>query len=82
MAHGAGNIEVQLHDWGVDFAAWCSYKYMNSGPGNLSGLFVHEKHLGKKDILRFEGWWGHNKQRRFLMEPEFDPMPIGRCLAA
>lgn len=64
-----------LHDWGVDFAAWCSYKYMNSGPGNLSGLFVHEKHLGKKDIPRFEGWWGHNKQRRFLMEPEFDPMP-------
>lgn len=75
LAHGAGNIEMQLHDWGVDFAAWCSYKYMNSGPGNLSGLFVHEKHLGKKDIPRFEGWWGHNKQRRFLMEPEFDPMP-------
>ncbi|NER12394.1 kynureninase [Leptobacterium flavescens] len=75
LAHAAGNIKMELHDWNVDFAAWCSYKYMNSGPGNVSGAFVHEKHLGKKDIPRFEGWWGHNKERRFLMEPEFDPMP-------
>lgn len=75
LAHGAGNIKLQLHDWDVDFAAWCSYKYMNSGPGNASGVFVHQKHLNKKDIPRFEGWWGHEKSRRFLMEPEFQPMP-------
>ncbi|WP_281765707.1 kynureninase [Neptunitalea lumnitzerae] len=75
LAHGAGNVELKLHDWGVDFAAWCSYKYMNSGPGNVSGIFVHQKHLNKKDIPRFEGWWGHDKERRFLMEPEFTPMP-------
>ena len=75
LAHAAGNIELKLHDWGVDFAAWCSYKYMNSGPGNASGCFVHEKYHGQKDIPRFEGWWGHNKERRFLMEPEFQPEP-------
>ncbi|NAS29592.1 kynureninase [Flavobacteriaceae bacterium R38] len=75
LAHAAGNIKMELHNWNVDFAAWCSYKYMNAGPGNASGVFVHEKYLGKKDIPRFEGWWGHNKERRFLMEPHFDPMP-------
>lgn len=75
LAHAAGNIDLNLHDWEVDFAAWCSYKYMNSGPGNASGIFVHQKHLRKKDIPRFEGWWGHDKSRRFLMEPEFSPMP-------
>ena len=75
LAHAAGNVELSLHDWGVDFAAWCSYKYMNSGPGNASGCFVHEKYHGKKDIPRFEGWWGHIKERRFLMEPEFQPEP-------
>ena len=75
LAHAAGNIEMQLHEWEVDFAAWCSYKYMNAGPGNASGVFIHEKHHGKKDIPRFEGWWGHNKERRFLMEPTFDPIP-------
>ncbi|WP_281755970.1 kynureninase [Neptunitalea chrysea] len=74
LAHGAGNIELKLHDWDVDFAAWCSYKYMNSGPGNVSGVFINQKHLNKKDIPRFEGWWGHDKERRFLMEPEFIPM--------
>lgn len=74
LAHAAGNIKLDLHDWEVDFAAWCSYKYMNSGPGNASGVFVHQKHLGKKDIPRFEGWWGHDKPTRFLMEPEFIPM--------
>jgi kynureninase len=73
LAHAAGNVELQLHDWDVDFAAWCSYKYMNSGPGNASGCFIHEKYHGRKDIPRFEGWWGHNKERRFLMEPEFQP---------
>nr|WP_321414182.1 kynureninase [uncultured Allomuricauda sp.] len=74
LAHGAGNIKLNLHDWGADFAAWCSYKYMNSGPGNASGIFVHEKHLGKEDIPRFEGWWGTKKETRFLMLPEFDPI--------
>ena len=73
LAHAAGNIKLALHDWNVDFAAWCSYKYMNSGPGNVSGCFVNEKYHNKKDIPRFEGWWGHNKDRRFLMEPEFQP---------
>ena len=73
LAHAAGNIKLALHDWNVDFAAWCSYKYMNSGPGNVSGCFINEKYHNKKDIPRFEGWWGHNKDRRFLMEPEFQP---------
>lgn len=74
LAHAAGNIKLQLHDWGVDFAAWCSYKYMNSGPGNVSGIFVHEKHHNNTDLPRFAGWWGHNKERRFIMEPKFDPV--------
>lgn len=75
LAHGAGNIELKLHDWDVDFASWCSYKYMNSGPGNASGCFVHERFHDRKDIPRFEGWWGTKKESRFLMEPEFEPMP-------
>lgn len=74
LAHAAGNIELQLHDWKVDFAAWCSYKYMNSGPGNASGCFVHEMHHNDADLPRFAGWWGHNKERRFKMEPKFDPV--------
>ncbi len=74
LAHAVGNIELKLHDWGVDFAAWCSYKYMNSGPGNASGIFVNEKYLNKTDIPRFEGWWGTKKESRFLMKPEFEPM--------
>jgi len=74
LAHAAGNIKLQLHDWGVDFAAWCSYKYMNSGPGNVSGLFIHENHHNNTDLPRFAGWWGHNKERRFKMEPKFDPV--------
>jgi len=73
LAHAAGNIELHLHDWDVDFAAWCSYKYMNSGPGNASGCFVHEKHH-TTNLPRFAGWWGHNKERRFKMEPQFDPV--------
>ncbi|SFF57936.1 Kynureninase [Salegentibacter agarivorans] len=73
LAHAAGNIELKLSEWKVDFAAWCSYKYMNSGPGNASGCFINEKYHNQKDIPRFEGWWGHNKERRFLMEPEFQP---------
>jgi kynureninase len=75
LAHAAGNIKLELHDWDVDFASWCSYKYMNSGPGNASGCFVHEKHHNNRDLPRFAGWWGHNKERRFKMEPIFDPAP-------
>ena len=74
LAHAVGNVELRLHDWDIDFAAWCSYKYMNSGPGNASGVFIHEKHLDKKDIPRFEGWWGTKKETRFLMKPQFEPM--------
>ena len=74
LAHAAGNIELHLHDWQVDFAAWCSYKYMNSGPGNASGCFIHEKHHTNSKLPRFAGWWGHNKERRFKMEPQFDPI--------
>lgn len=74
LAHAVGNIELKLNEWGVDFAAWCSYKYMNSGPGNVSGFFVHEKHHHDKDLSRFAGWYGHNKERRFLMESQFDPV--------
>lgn len=74
LAHAAGNIELKLHDWRVDFAAWCSYKYMNSGPGNASGCFIHEKHHTNKELARFGGWWGHNKERRFKMEPQYDPI--------
>ncbi|SCY91635.1 kynureninase [Flavobacterium caeni] len=74
LAHAAGNIKLELHNWNVDFAAWCSYKYMNSGPGNASGCFVHEKHHADKTLNRFAGWWGHNKERRFKMEPDFDPV--------
>ena len=72
LAHAAGNVKLELHDWKVDFAAWCSYKYMNSGPGNASGIFVHEMHHGDPEMPRFAGWWGHNKERRFKMEPVFD----------
>lgn len=74
LAHGAGNVELKLHDWKADFAAWCSYKYMNSGPGNASGIYIHEQYLNKKDIPRFEGWWGTKKSERFLMKPDFEPM--------
>ncbi len=74
LAHAAGNIKLELHDWNVDFAAWCSYKYMNSGPGNASGCFIHEKHHTNKELKRFAGWYGHNKERRFKMEPTFDPV--------
>lgn len=74
LAHAAGNIALELHDWNVDFACWCSYKYMNSGPGNASGCFIHEKHHNDDSLPRFAGWWGHNKARRFKMEPNFEPV--------
>lgn len=75
LAHGAGNLELKLHDWNVDFAAWCSYKYLNSGPGSVAGAFVHEKHLKNLDLPLFAGWWGHDKKTRFLMDSQFVPMP-------
>jgi len=75
LAHAAGNINLQLHDWGMDFAAWCSYKYLNSSPGGVSGMFVHERHANRPELPRFAGWWGHDKDVRFLMESGFRPMP-------
>ncbi|RBQ03204.1 kynureninase [Pedobacter miscanthi] len=71
LAHAAGNVPVKLHDWGVDFACWCSYKYQNSGPGGISGIFVHEKHFGNTDLNRFAGWWGYQESKRFKMEKGF-----------
>ena len=75
LAHGVGNIKPELHDSGVDFAAWCTYKYLNSGPGSLGGLFVHEKHAHNKDLKRFAGWWSHNKSTRFNMRQPLDVIP-------
>ena len=74
LAHAAGNIELKLHDWGVDFAAWCSYKYLNGGPGAVGGAFVHERHAESFGLPRFAGWWGHDKESRFLMGPDFQPI--------
>ncbi len=72
LAHAAGNVELKLHEWDVDFACWCSYKYLNSGPGGVAGIFIHEKHARNKNIPRFAGWWGHDKGSRFRMEKGFD----------
>lgn len=74
LAHAAGNIKLELHNWNVDFASWCSYKYLNSGPGSVAGVFVHEKHLINTDLPLFAGWWGHDKKTRFLMDKTFVPM--------
>ena len=74
LAHAAGNVPLSLHEWDVDFAAWCSYKYLNSSPGNVGGIFVHEKHGRSFDLPRFGGWWGHDKNTRFEMKNGFQPM--------
>lgn len=75
LAHAAGNIPLKLHDWNVDFAVWCSYKYLNSGPGGVSGIFVHERHAQDDKLPRFAGWWGHDEGQRFKMEAGFIAMP-------
>lgn len=75
LAHAAGNVELRLHDWGIDCAAWCSYKYLNSGPGGVAGAFIHEKHAHKWDGPRLEGWWGTDPASRFAMSPDFVPAP-------
>jgi kynureninase len=75
LAHAAGNLRLKLHEWGPDFAVWCSYKYLNGGPGCAAGCFVHERHARARDLPRFAGWWGHDEQSRFEMGPNFQPMP-------
>lgn len=75
LAHAAGNIPLQLHDWDVDCAVWCSYKYLNAGPGAAAGCFVHERHAQRPELPRLAGWWGHDKASRFQMPPTFNPIP-------
>lgn len=79
LAHAAGNLKLELHDWNVDFACWCSYKYLNSGPGGVSGAYVHQRHLNDPTIPRLAGWWGHDKNSRFKMEKGFIPMPTAEA---
>jgi len=75
LAHAAGNIKLKMHEWNADFACWCSYKYLNSGPGGVSGVFIHQRHISDKKIPRLAGWWGQDKATRFKMEKEFNPIP-------
>jgi kynureninase len=75
LAHAAGNVPLELHDWGVDFAAWCTYKYLNSGPGGIAGCFVHQRHVADPSLPKFTGWWGTAKASRFEMGTDFDPIP-------
>jgi kynureninase len=75
LAHGIGNTLLNLHDWNADFAVWCSYKYLNAGPGAIGGCFVHERHARSADLPRFAGWWGHDPVLRFQMGPEWRPIP-------
>jgi len=74
LAHAIGNVPLRLHDWNADFAVWCSYKYLNAGPGAIGGCFVHERHARESGLPRFAGWWGHDKARRFEMAPHFRPI--------
>jgi len=73
LAHAAGNLRMELHTWDVDFAVWCSYKYLNAGPGAVGGCFIHQRHNTNTSLPRFAGWWGHNKEIRFLMDSTFEP---------
>ncbi len=75
LAHAAGNVELHLHDWNVDFACWCSYKYLNSGPGGVAGVYINEKHAANTELPRFAGWWGHTKETSFKMEKGFEAIP-------
>jgi len=75
LAHAVGNIVLELHDWGVDFAAWCTYKYLNSGPGGVAGAYVHNRHIADQSLDKFLGWWGTNPKTRFEMANEFDAIP-------
>jgi kynureninase len=79
LAHAAGNIELALHNDEVDFACWCNYKYLNSGPGAIAGAFVHEKHLQNKNIKRLNGWWGNDETNRFKMGKDFTPYPTAQA---
>lgn len=74
LAHAAGNVALQLHDWNVDFACWCSYKYLNAGPGAIAAIYIHERYHKDKTIPRYGGWWGYEKDKRFLMEKGFKPI--------
>jgi kynureninase len=73
LAHAIGNVELELHDWGVDFAVWCTYKYLNAGPGAVGGLFIHETYADRPDLPRFAGWWGNDEARRFTLQHNFVP---------
>lgn len=75
LAHAAGNVELKLHEWNIDFACWCSYKYLNSGPGGVAGVYIHEKHASNTELPRFAGWWGYTKSTRFKMEKGFEAIP-------
>ena len=75
LAHAVGNVKLKLHDWNVDFACWCSYKYLNSGPGGVAGVYINEKHSANTELPRFAGWWGYTKESRFKMEKGFEAIP-------